>query len=162
MQPTVGTPEQGMILREGIGELMISSAAGGCMGNGNRRNHDRVRTDASRRRSPDGDTSAPTSNGLQMERPWAVPFYVKGLNTGFIDPSHSVSNPDRPRNIFSARESSRMVRYHLLPLHSLPAMHDSLSPDPVAAPPNQCLQPREKTTAVCDSLIGTSVHPLIL
>ena len=37
MQPTVGTPEQGMILREGIGEYFDDlPAAGGCMGNGNR------------------------------------------------------------------------------------------------------------------------------
>ena len=151
MQPTVGTPEQGMILREAIGELMISSAAGGCMGNGNRRNDDRVRTDAYRRRSPDGDTSTPTPNGLQMERPWAVPFYVKALNTGSINPGRSVRNPDRAMHIFSARAkwwSSR--RCDTISHRSILSLQcTTLSPDPVVAPPSQCLQPREKTTAVC-------------
>ena len=90
MQPTVGTPEQGMILKESIGELMISLAASGCMGNGNRRNHDRgepphlvvdhlTETHLHRlKRSPGG---TPVGGRIQ------------GLNTVFITQRHFSKQP---------------------------------------------------------------------
>ena len=59
--------------------LMISPRQVAVWGTGTERNDDRVRTAASGRRSPDGDTSAPTPNVPQLERPGTVPGSKPGI-----------------------------------------------------------------------------------